>query len=153
MTRVYVVVEGPTEESFVRDVLAPVLWSRQVYLTPILLGSPGHPGGNTKYSRVKKDVMVLLKQDQTAYCSTMLDLYRLGRGFPGMPLSPNLPGLDKVIRIEQAVKADIVAHGPDLRPEVRFLPYLQLHEYEGLLFSDPEAFASGIRAAASRPAV
>jgi len=27
---------------------------------------------------------------------------------------------------------------------VRFLPYIQLHEYEGLLFSDAQAFASGI---------
>jgi hypothetical protein len=49
-----------------------------------------------------------------------------------------------VVRIEQAVKADIVAEVPDLRADVRFLPYLQLHEYEGLLFSDPAAFASGI---------
>jgi len=87
---------------------------------------------------------VLLKQDQTAHCSTMLDLYGLGSGFPGMPVSPNLPSLDEVIRIEQAVKADIVAQVPDLRPDIRFVPYLQLHEYEGLLFSDPEAFASGI---------
>lgn len=37
-----------------------------------------------------------------------------------------------------------MAERPDLRPDVRFLPYLQLHEFEGLLFSDPVAFASGI---------
>lgn len=29
--------------------------------------------------------------------------------------------------------------GPD-----RFLPYVQMHEFEGLLFSDPDAFATGI---------
>ncbi len=33
---------------------------------------------------------------------------------------------------------------PDLRADVRFLPYLQLHEFEALLFSDPGAFARGI---------
>jgi hypothetical protein len=50
-----------------------------------------------------------------------------------------------VTRIEQAVKADIVAEVPgNFRPDLRFLPYLQLHEYEGLLFSDPVAFARGI---------
>jgi hypothetical protein len=144
MTRVHVVVEGPTEESFIKNVLAPVLWPRQVYAIPIILGPPGHKGGNTNYARVKKDVIVLLKQDATAYCTTMLDLYGLGQGFPGTPLPPNLPNLDKVTHIEQAVKADVVTQLPDRRSDVRFLPYLQLHEYEGLLFSDPGAFASGI---------
>lgn len=47
-------------------------------------------------------------------------------------------------RIEQAIKADICAQIPDFRPDVRFLPYIQLHEYEGLLFSDPPAFATSI---------
>lgn len=145
MTRVYIVVEGATEESFVKDLLAPVLRPCKVYLTPIILGPPGHKGGNTNYARVKKDVVVLLKQDSTAYCSTMLDLYGLGGGFPGTLLPPNLSPLDKVSRIEEAVLQDVVASVPDgLRPDVRFLPYLQLHEYEGLLFSDPAAFARGI---------
>jgi hypothetical protein len=144
MTRVHVVVEGPTEESFVKNVLAPVLWPRQVYAIPIILGPPGHKGGNTNYARVRKDIVVLLKQEPAAYCTTMLDLYGLGQGFPGLPLPPNLPNLEKVSRIERAVKADIVTQLPDRQSDVRFLPYLQLHEYEGLLFSDPGAFANGI---------
>src|SRR5215469_8249755 len=144
MTRVHVVVEGPTEESFIKDILAPLLLSHQVYLIPIILGAPGHKGGNVNYARVKKDVVTLLKQDSTAYCTTMLDLYGLGRGFPGMPLPPNIPNLDKVTRVEEAIKADVVREVPDRRPDIRFLPYLQLHEYEGLLFSNPAAFASGI---------
>ncbi|MGO9271928.1 MAG: DUF4276 family protein [Terriglobia bacterium] len=144
MKRVWVVVEGQTEEAFINQVLAPVLWPRAVYLTPLMLGAPGHKGGHTTYARVKKDIVVQLKQDREAYCSTMLDFYGLGKGFPGMPLPASLPNIEKVVRIEQAVMQDIVADVPDLRPDVRFLPYLQLHEYEGLLFSDPEAFAEGI---------
>jgi hypothetical protein len=144
MTRVYVVVEGPTEESFVKDVLRQILWPRQVYLTPIILGAPGHKGGNPNYARVKKDLVTLLKQDSTAYCSTMLDFYGLGEGFPGLPLPADLLSIDKVITIERAMKADLIAEIDDRRPDIRFLPYLQLHEYEGLLFSDPTAFAIGI---------
>jgi hypothetical protein len=144
MTRVHVVVEGPSEWSFVNNVLAPALWERQVYLNPIVLGVPGRKGGNTNYARVQKDILRQLKQDPTAYCSTMLDLYGLGKGFPGTPLPPNLTNLDKVTHIEQKVKKDIIAQAPDLRPDIRFIPYLQLHEYEGLLFSDPAAFAQGI---------
>lgn len=74
----------------------------------------------------------------------MIDFYGLGKGFPGTPLPDNLSKLDKVRRIEQSVRADVAAGLPDLRADVRLLPYLQLHEYEGLLFSDPPAFASGI---------
>lgn len=144
MTRVYAVVEGPTEEVFVKDVLAPVLWPRQVYLHPIILGVPGHKGGRTNYARVRKDILTQLKQDRAAYCTTMLDLYRLGKGFPGTPTPLNLSNLDKVAHIERAVQEDIIGGSPDLRADVRLLPYLQLHEYEGLLFSDPGAFANSI---------
>jgi len=114
-----------------------------VYLNPIVLGVPGHKGGNPSYARVQKDVLRQLTEDRSACCSTMLDFYGLGKGFPGMPLPVNLSNLDKVVRIEQAMMEDIVAKIPGLRPD-RFLPYLQLHEYEGLLFSDPTAFANGI---------
>lgn len=140
MTRVYIVVEGQTEESFVNEVLASALTPRQIYLFPLLLRGTG---GNTNYARVQKDVLRQLKQDPLAYCSTMLDFYGLGKGFPGTPLPLNLSNLAKVTRVEEAMKQDIVEIVADLRPN-RFIPYLQLHEYEGLLFSDPAAFARGI---------
>jgi hypothetical protein len=139
-----IVVEGQTEESFVNSVLAEALWPNQVYLTPVLLGVPGHRGGRPNYARVKKDVLLHLKRDRTAYCSTMLDFYGLGTGFPGTPVPFNLTNVDKVTRVEHEMKADICSTIPDLRPDLRFLPYIQLHEYEGLLFSDPTTFATAI---------
>jgi hypothetical protein len=141
MTRVYIVVEGQTEESFVNEVLAPTLTARRIYVYPILLGGKG---GYTSYARVRKDVLRQLKQDISAYCSTLIDFYGLGKDFPGTPLPPNLSNLQKVTNIEQAVSEDIIAQAPGLRPGVRFIPHLQLHEFEGLLFSDPAAFARGI---------
>ena len=144
MVRVSIVVEGQTEESFIKTVLAPALWPTEVCVTPILLGVPGHKGGRPNYDRVKKDVLLHLKQDTTAYCSTMLDYYGLGPGFPGTPVPENSPTTAKAIYIERAVKDDICARIPEYRPDIRFIPYLQLHEYEGLLFSDPQVFAAGI---------
>ncbi len=144
MIRVRVVVEGPTEESFVKDVLAPTLWSRRIFLVPTILGVPGQKGGRVNYARVKKDVLAVLKQDVSEYCSTMLDFYGLGRGFPGTPVPDSVSGRDKALNIESAMADDIAAEVPHLSPDARFLPYLQLHEFEGLLFSDPEAFADGI---------
>ena len=145
MTRVVVIVEGQTEEAFVNNVLAAALWPYEVYLTPILLGVPGHKGGRPSYARVRKDVLLHLKQDKAAFCSSMLDFYGLGPGFPGTPVPTGMSSIDKAARIEKAMKADICELVPDLRPDVRFAPYIQLHEYEGLLFSDPRLFAEAIR--------
>jgi hypothetical protein len=141
---VYVIVEGQTEESFVSGPLAEALWVRQVYVIPIILGVPGHRGGRTNYARVEKDIRTQLKQDQGAYCTTMIDYYGLGGGFPGTPVPPHLGNIQKVEHIERAIKEDVCARMPEFRPDIRLIPYLSLHEYEGLLFSDPDAFARSI---------
>lgn len=141
MTRVFVVVEGQTEESFVKNVLAPSLYAQELYLIPLLLGKPGKQGGKVSFQRVKQDVVIQLKQDQTAYCSTMLDLYGLRNDFPGMPYPANASGLQKAIRIENGLLEAITVEAGHFRPDLRFLPYVQIHEFEGLLFSDPIKFA------------
>src|SRR5205807_4039550 len=104
----------------------------------------GRRGGRPIYARVRKDVLAVLKQDHSAYCTTMLDFYGLGEGFPGTPQPQNSSATNRVVNIEHAMKRDVIAEIPGLRPDVRFFPYIQLHEYEGLLFSDPAAFAHGI---------
>lgn len=144
MTRVYAIVEGATEESFVKGPLAQALWPHRVYITPIILGVPGHKGGRTAYVRLEKDILRQLKQDQGSYCTTMIDFYGLGDGFPGMPVPSHLDNVEKVLHVEQAVKDNICSRIPEFRPDVRLIPYLSLHEYEGLLFSDPDAFARSI---------
>ena len=117
MIRVNVVVEGQTEESFVNNVLARVLWPRNILLSARLLGVPGHKGGRPNYARLKKDVLLSLRQDRTAFCSMMLDLYGLGPGFPGTPLPPRFSGIEKAAQIEDAVKNEILR--PYSRPASR----------------------------------
>lgn len=147
MTRLTVIVEGPTEERFIKDVLAPSLWVANIHPTPIIVGAIGHKGGNVNYARVRKDVLLQLKQDPNVYCSSMLDLYRLGSGFPGTPFAENMTGRQRAERIEAAVLEDIVTHAAHLRPDLRLIPYLQVHEYEALLFSDSNALnAAGMPA-------
>jgi hypothetical protein len=145
VSRVAIVVEGQTEESFVKGPLAETLTPYQVYITPIILGSPGHKGGKTNYARVQKDLLRQLKQDRRSYCSTMIDFYGLGQGFPGTLVPPNLTSVQKVEHIERAVKDDICSRAGDVRADVRLLPYLSLHEYEALLFSDPDALAGALK--------
>lgn len=84
MTRVHVFVEGQTEETFVRDVLAPYFVHYSVYLTPILaLTSPGHKGGIVRYSKIKPQLTRLCRQDRGATITTMIDYYGLPTDFPG----------------------------------------------------------------------
>jgi hypothetical protein len=144
VSRVYAIVEGTTEESFVSGPLAEALRQRGVYITPIILGVPGHQGGRTNYARVKKDILLRLKQDQRSYCTTMIDFYGLGQGFPGTPLPTHLSARRKVEQLERAVKDDVCREIPQFRPDLRLIPYLALHEYEALLFSDPAAFAHSL---------
>lgn len=144
MARVNVVCEGPTESRFISDVLAPHFWHRGIYLIPVILGVPGHKGGRVNYARVQKDILLQLKQDPSVYCSTMFDLYGLGTGFPGTVPSSGFVSALRANQIENAVLQDIVSIAPHLRADVRLIPYLQVHEFEGLLFSDTAAFAAAL---------
>lgn len=144
MPRVNVVCEGPTESRFISDVLAPYFWHREIHLTPMLLGVPGHKGGRVNYARVQKDILLQLKQDANVYCSMMFDLYGLGAGFPGTAPRSGLVAAQKASQIEDAILQDIVSIVPHLRADARLIPYLQVHEYEGLLFSDTSSFATAL---------
>lgn len=135
---------GTDGRIFCQELLAENLWESNVNATPRLLGPSGHKGGRTSYARLKHDVLAHLKQDRAAYCSTTIDLYGLGSGFPGHPPPDHVSSIEKVRHVERAVKEDICEAVPDLRADLRFIPYLQLHEYEAMLFSDPAAFAKAI---------
>jgi len=63
----------------------------------------------------------------------MLDLYGLPRDFPGKEEAAIQPSpLERVRLIEQRL-VEAVA-------DKRFIPHLQLHEYESLLFANADAF-------------
>jgi hypothetical protein len=135
MKRVLILVEGQTEETFVRDVLAPHLLGWNVALTPKILvtkrvKSGGHfKGGVTSYAQVKGDVQRLLADTHAERVTTMLDYYGLPEDFPGLADRPPGNCYQRVEHVERAFHADI-AHR-------RFLPYLALHEFEALLFTAP----------------
>ncbi len=143
MKRVIVVVEGATEERFVSDLLAPELFAKaNVLITARILGVPGHKGGRVNHARLQKDLLILLNSDPTAFCTTLLDYYGLEKGFPG---DTGSPGVQRATNIEAGMKTDIIAKTDSLRADLRVIPYLQLHEYEALLFSDPQTLAESLR--------
>jgi len=144
MARVRVIVEGQTEERFVSGPLQASLAVHGVFVTPTLVGVPGHRGGNVKYQRVKRDVVTALKQDQGVYCTTLFDLYRIGEDFPSLVPDRKLSGTERVVDLEAAIAQDIVREIPEFRPDVRFIPYVQVYEFEALLFSQPAVLAEAM---------
>jgi len=136
-TRVNIVVEGLTEETFVRDILSPFLGARRVFVTArrVETGRAAgkvYRGGLVSYEKACRDILRWLIQDKDAYVTTMFDLYRLPADFPGVSNAPQSEEpYARVARLEQALALRIGSE--------RFIPYLQLHEFEGLLFSDVEA--------------
>lgn len=136
MIRVVVVCEGETEEEFVRDVLAPAFYGLNLYLEPQLVEtSPGHRGGALNYDRVKLHLRNTLRQKSAPMVTTLFDLYKLDKRFPGFEQSGTLPDLGQRLAVlRRELHSDVVATA-GCQPG-RFIPHIQPHEFEALLFSD-----------------
>lgn len=137
MSRVYLLVEGQTEEAFVRELLTPHYARIGLYLTPIIVStSPGHKGGVVSYAKVRPQISRLCRQDAAAHVTTLFDLYALPSDFPGKT-DPAYPrdgtGVQKAAYLEARLGQDI--------NESNFLPNLLVHEFEALLFTAPQKFA------------
>jgi len=90
-------------------------------------------------------VILLLKQEPATYCTTLLDYYGLKGSWPGYPAPGEYATSIKAQRLQRPLWQSIVAKvGDEFRPRARFRPYFQMHEFEGLLFSDPAALARGL---------
>ncbi|MEN6426259.1 MAG: DUF4276 family protein [Phycisphaerales bacterium] len=144
MVRVHILVEGQTEETFANKVLRPHLWAMEVYLYPRLVGKPGHRGGIGEYTRARRDILTTLRHDTDAFCTTMFDYYGMPASWPHREEARQVPFLQKPIVIERAILADIAGELGDGFNMARFVPYVQMHEFEALLFSDPKLLADGL---------
>lgn len=135
MKKVLVYVEGQTEETFVRDVLAPSLQQRDVLLVPVLARTKrtkaGHTfkGGIVSYSQVRRDILHLLNDSSAVLITTMIDYYGLPDDFPGKRVLSGGSPHQRVQFLEASFRQDI--------GDRRFLPFLTLHEFEALLFAQP----------------
>lgn len=132
--RLYIVVEGQSEEEFVKSMLAPFLQSHCIYAYPIIIRtSKGHKGGFVNYDHLKNDVLRLLKsQGDDVVVTTFIDFFRC----PELPEQKSWIGItdhsERADEMQRAISRDICDH--------RFHPYIQLHEFEALLFSSEIGF-------------
>jgi len=143
MKRLIIICEGQTEREFCNDVLQPNFLQKGIHIQAPLIKKSG--GGIVKWSVLKKQIENHLKQDTTAYVTTFIDYYGLNHKhqFPVWEAAKAEVNINNRIQLlEEAMKNEI---NDALR--YRFIPYIQLHEFEGLLFIDATVFTQNFAAA------
>jgi hypothetical protein len=149
MPRLLVHVEGSTEEAFVSQLLADHLM--QVGFSSVsarLVGNPrlrARRGGIRSWQSVRGDIVRHLRQDNGAVATLMVDYYGLPRNWPGRSEAPQRStSSSKAECVEAGLLTAVSAEMGQGFDRRRFVPHVTMHEFEGLLFSDPERFAEVI---------
>jgi hypothetical protein len=132
MKRLIIICEGQTEVEFCKDVLFKHFLNKEIVIQTPLIKKSG--GGIVPWNTLKKQIELHLIEKEVIV-TTFIDYY-------GIPDSYNYPSwvaskkmVDKNLRmdfLENAMKASINQN--------RFIPYIQLHEFEGLLFNNIDIF-------------
>lgn len=145
-------VEGITEETFTDEILRPHLTdSGYQSVAARLIGNArlrASRGGIRGWTNVKQDILRHLRSDQGAIATTMVDYYAMpatgSKAWPGRAAANGKQFERKAATVEAALHQDIVVEmGKNFDPQ-RFVPFVVMHEFEGLLFSDCDAFARAI---------
>lgn len=132
--RLYITTEGQSERKVAEELLAPHLahFNIEVRARVVITNRKlGKRGGILDYQKIRTDITRLLKEDpqDEARFTTMIDLYALPHEFPGwMEARTRSHPQERVTVLETALAKDIGSR--------RFVPYIQLHELEALLYCD-----------------
>lgn len=143
MRQLNVFCEGTTEQVFCSQVLQAHLFPHgNGIIHTLAVGNKDHHhiyglGTRAKYERVRRFICNTIKHREgpNVYFSTLFDLYGLPSDFPGTTSSTvsRADPVSYVSSIEKAFAEDVDYY--------RFVPHLQLYEFETILFADPNAFA------------
>ena len=140
MNELVVIVEGETEQTFVRDQLAAHLALRNTNAWAVLPGRHRIHGGVRKWEGARQDIVRTLKEGR--YCSTMFDYYAMPTDWPGRADAVKKPWNERANTVEERIREDITAAmGNSFNPKF-FVPYVQLHEFVALAFADVGVLAS-----------
>jgi len=148
VVEVVAIVEGPTEQTFVRDVLAGHLSLHGVTIWAVLSGKSRKHSGVKKWESARNDIVRTLKEGRC--CTTMFDFYGMPQDWPGRADATRLPWKERSAHVESDLLADVTAQFDSGFNPVRFVPYVQLHEFEALVFADTAILAEAAAAVSNR---
>ena len=137
MKRLIIIVEGQTEKEFVENSLRKFFISKGIFDVRAIMiqTSKGNKGGFVNYDHLKNDITNLLKSEKNILVSMFVDFFRIPTSFPNFELSISKSITDAKIEVLlDGISKDI--------NDTRFIPYIQKHEFEALLFSSNEGFSN-----------
>lgn len=141
MKKLFIVVEGETEERFLRTVIYPHFISLGIHIEAqswITNRKLGTSGGGSSFDLIENHLRRLMsryKNDDNVFFSIMIDLYkfpRQGNTIYDADLSGVNTGKDKALLLQRKMSIRFSNRS--------FIPYVQLHEFEALLLSKPAEF-------------
>ena len=136
MNRIIIICEGQTEQEFCNTLLQPHFSAYGITLQAPLIKKT--MGGIANWNVLKREIETYLRREKDVLVTTLIDYYGI-KDSHGFPLWAEKQAIadknQRLDELEAAMQADV---DENLRPH--FVPYLQLHEFEGLLFSDKQAF-------------
>lgn len=136
MKRIIVIGEGQTEQEFCNDVLQPHFNKLEIYLeNPVIKKTHG---GIVNWEGLKFQIETHLKQDKTAIVTTLIDYYGIHKHhkYPNWEDAKSMTNKNDAMQLMETSMSNDITNGL----QNRFIPYIQLHEFEGLLFSDLKVF-------------
>jgi len=128
-----ILVEGQTEETFVRDCLSDYIEdvnSRVEVGYQVLYGVGG-------VSKIRNHLLNWYKSQSDACFTTMIDFYEFPKDIKGYDAIMAADGVYKRVSLLEKALHDEVGGA---NPALRLVPYIQLHEFEALLYTDLDAF-------------
>lgn len=129
--RLVIICEGETEQEFCKALLKTDFAVKGIYIdTPRIKKSMG---GIVGWADLKKQIINHLSEG--AYVTTFIDYYGIkdSHKFPGWKEAKSIE--DKAERmkfLEDKMKSDV--------QDMHFIPYIQLYEFEALLFNNVKVF-------------
>jgi hypothetical protein len=134
--RIIIVCEGETEQAFCKTNIQPYFETLSIYIdTPLIKRTKG---GIVKWEVLKKQIEQHLLSDTRAIITTFIDYYGIYQKHD----FPDWAQCEKIVDKNQRMEALENAMSKNISDNLsyRFMPYLQLHEFEGLLFNDINIF-------------
>ena len=150
MTRLLVLVEGDTEEAFVTDVLSVHLYNLgYTAVSAYMMGEKiprARRGGIVSWRIARREIVSLVLGDSELVVSTMVDYYGMPYDWPGRAgaAASGLGTAERAALIEDAMLEDVRSRMDRNFNVNRFVPYVMMHEFEAMLFSDCDRLAYAV---------
>jgi hypothetical protein len=136
MKKLIIICEGQTEQSFCKKILKEHLNQFDIDIEyPLISHSDG---GIVKWIHLKTQIESTLTINPEYYVTTFIDYYGMEyhHDFPDWNITLSQPvKSDRMDTLEAGMLNDITE---SMKP--KFIPFVQLHEFEALVFSDYDKF-------------